>query len=54
MFSRGGSLSRICRGTGAGRPDHKTVILPYDKKNKKNKENTKIFTTPKRRGKFRP
>ncbi len=34
MFSRGGSLSRICRGTGAGHPDHMNLILPYDIKKK--------------------
>ena len=33
MSSRGGSLSRICRGTGAGRPDQNNLILPYDKLN---------------------
>ena len=44
MFSRGGSLSRICRGTGAGRPDHKNLILPYDikKEKQKNKKYTLI------------
>ncbi len=41
MSSRGGSLSRIYPGTGAGRPARKNLTLPYENKRKTKDKNKK-------------